>query len=39
VAVWFVLILGAGAALLLVVVVLGIILLATRDRGPRDGEG
>jgi hypothetical protein len=37
--VWFVLILGAGVALLLVVVVvLGIILLLTRDRGPRDGE-
>jgi hypothetical protein len=32
------LVLAAGGAVLLVLIVLGVILLATRDRGPRDRE-
>jgi hypothetical protein len=34
-----VLIIAAGAAILLALVVLGVVLVATRDRGPRDGQG
>jgi hypothetical protein len=37
-AVWLLLIAGAGAVVL-VLAVLGVVLLLTRDRGPRDGEG
>jgi hypothetical protein len=33
------LLLAGGAALVLVLAVLGAVLLLTRDRGPRDGEG
>jgi hypothetical protein len=36
--VWLLLITG-GAALVLVLAVLGAVLLLPRDRGPRDGEG
>ena len=33
------LLLVIGAAIALLLVVLGAVLLLTRDRGPRDGEG
>jgi hypothetical protein len=33
------LVIVGGLAVLLVLVVLGLVLLLTRDRGPRDGEG
>ena len=36
---FLVLVLAAGAAVLLVLVVLGHVVLLTRDRGPRDREG
>jgi hypothetical protein len=34
-----ILLLAGGLAILLVLVVLGLVLLLTRDRGLRDGEG
>jgi hypothetical protein len=33
------LLLIAGAGVVLLLAVLGLVLLLTRDRGPRDGEG
>jgi hypothetical protein len=33
------LIIAVGGAVLLALVVLAVVLVATRDRGPRDGEG
>jgi hypothetical protein len=35
----WVLIIAAGGAVLLVLVVLGVALVLTRERGPRDGDG
>jgi hypothetical protein len=37
--VWWMLLIAAGGAVVLVLVVLGVALVLTRERGPRDGDG